>query len=276
MEGSIIRGKLLRISSEDKQLGENNADFTVRLGNTSYVQNVRGVVLKHLSFKHVFPNVFYGEGKAPGDGNSTFSFSYNGTPQSVIVEEGWYTAVDYMEELERVINLLPAVINPITVSLPMVPAGASLTRKFTFTASGGDTIGLISEADGNFAADLVGIRTTTGQAVSHTAEWLPDFGGLSTIYLCSGVLAGYNASASSNSGEQVSIITPIPLDVDYGQEVRYLANEALQEAIIFRNDRNLNSVDLALCTRTGTRLSLQQNNLTATFRLLHAGGVPQD
>jgi len=276
VELSLSRGRLLRISSEDKQPGETNSDFTVRLGNTSYVQNVRGVALKHLSFKHVFPNVFYGEGKQAGDGNSTFSFTYNGAPLSVVIEEGWYTAVDYRAELELKINALVAVLNPITVTLPSVPLGASLTRKFTFTATAPDTIGLVNEADGNAAADIVGIRTTTGQALTHTASYLPDFGGLSTIYLCSGVLAGYNASASSNSGEQVPVVTPIPLDVDYGREVRYSAPEAVQEIIMFRNDRNLNSVDLALCTRTGTRLSLQQNNLTATFRLLHANGLPAD
>ena len=264
----VSRGKLLRISSEDKREGESNGNFTVILGNASYVQNCRGVVLKHLSFKYVFPNVF--------DGNATFTFTYNGAPLSVVVPEGWYTAEDYVLVLEQLVNALPAVVNPIDITLPSVPAGASLSRKFTFEASGGDTIGLVNKADGNAAADLVGINLTTMQATSHVADYLPDFGGLSTVYLCSDTLAGYNAAASSNSGEQVPVVVPVPITVGYGKEINYSAPEAVQDAIIFRNDRNLNNVDLTLKTRAGAILSLQQNNLTATFRLLHAGVLPQD
>jgi hypothetical protein len=269
MDGRIARGKLLRISSEDKSAGQNNADFTVRLGNTSYVQNVRGVVLKSVSFKHVFPNVFDGN-----PGNTSFSFVYDGVTETVVIPEGWYSAEDYMAVLETAINALPAVTSVITITLPPVPLGSTLTRKFTFTSAGPDLIGLINKPDGNDAADLVGIATTTIQALSHVADYLPDFGGLSTIYLCSGVLAGYNAAASSNSGEQVPVVTPIPLDVDFGREVFYEAKDPIQEAIIFRNDRNLNSIDLQLCTRAGARLQLQQNNLTATFRILHSGRLP--
>jgi len=274
MDSVIARGRLLRVSSEDKAAGQNNANFTVILGNTSYVQNVKGVLVKSLSFKHVFPNVFYSDNITPGTGNSLFTFTFNGVVEQVIIPAAWYSAEDYRIALETAINALPAVINPVTITLPNVPAGSTLTRKFVFTATAPDTLGLISKQDGNLAADLTGISTTTGQAVTHTADFLPDFGGLSTIYLCSGVLAGNNAAASSNSGEQISMMTPIPLNVGYGQEVYYESYHPVLDTIIFRNTRNINSIDIALCTRAGAKLSLQQNNLTVTYRLIHAERLP--
>ena len=275
MDLVVSRGKLLRISSEDKKEGQNNANYSVSLGNTSYVQNVRGIILKNLSFKQVFPNVFTVNDIA-GSGNSSFTFNYNGVYETVIFDEGWYTAADYRAQLELLINALPAILNPITVTLPSVPTGSSLSRKFTITPSGGDLIGWVNKTSGNNAADLVGIQNDTGLLAVLVADYLPDFGGLSTIYLCSGTLAGYNAAASSNGGEQVPIIAAIPINTEYGKEVYYESKDPLLDIIFFNNDRNLDAIDLSLCTRDGTKLSLQQNNMTALFRLIHASRLPSD
>jgi hypothetical protein len=68
--------------------------------------------------------------------------------------------------------------------------------------------------------------------------------------------------------------TPIPLNVGYGQEVYYESKDPVLDTIIFRNNRNINSIDLSLCTRAGAKLALQQNNLTATFRIIHADRLP--
>src|SRR6185295_2445542 len=152
---ALASGKLLRISSEDKQPGNTNADFSVILGNTSYVQAVRGVILVSVSFKHVFPNVF-DSGGASGTGNSVFTFGYNGMTLTVAIPAAWYTASQYAAALQAAINANLSVLNPVTVVL--APLNGSSSMYFTFTASGGDTLTLISKADGNAAADLVGIN----------------------------------------------------------------------------------------------------------------------
>ena len=270
---ALASGKLLRISSEDKQPGDTNSDFSVVLGNTSYVQAVRGVILVSVSFKHVFPNVF-DNGGASGTGNSVFTFGYNGMTLTATIPAAWYTASQYAAALQVAINALGPVVNPITVTI--VALNGSSSAYFTFTASGGDTISLISKADGNAAADLVGISTTIGPAVALTAQYLPDFGGLSNVYLSSGVVAGTNCAASSQSGEQIPVVMGIPIDVDYGQEVYYKVRDARVATIIFAGERNLNGVDIAIRTRSGDRLDLQQNNLTVEFKLINQSAYPRD
>lgn len=269
---ALASGKLLRISSEDKVPGGTNANFLVQLGNTSYVQAVRGVVLKSVSFKHVFPNVF--DNGVPGGGNTTFSFLYNGVPLTAVVPAAWYTATQYAAALQAAINANLSVLNPVTVTL--APFNGSTSQYFTVTATGGDTIALVSKADGNAAADLFGISATTASAASVTAQLLPDFGGLSNVYLSSGVIAGNNCAASSQSGEQIPVIMGIPINVDYGQEVYYQSRNPHNDAIIFVAERNLNFVDLAIRTRSGDNLDLQQHNLTVEFKLIHQSVFPRD
>jgi hypothetical protein len=254
----LSRGKLLRISSEDRQQGETNGDFTVNLGNSSFVQNVIGVVLKSVSVKHVFPNVFAG--------NNSFVFNYNGIPLTAIVPTGWYSATQYAAELQIQINALPAVTNLITVTLVDTPATTSLNKYFVFTGSGGDTpattslnkyfvftgsggdtIGLFSKDDPtnpNPAADLTGIRLTTPLAVSQTAQSLPDFGGLSELYICSGALASNNAAASSNNGENIPLVCEVPIEVGFGQQIFYRSNDSDLDSIIFPSLRSFTRIDI--------------------------------
>jgi hypothetical protein len=265
------KGKLLRISSEDRSAEQTNGNFSVNLGNSSYVQNVLGIVLKSASIKHVFPNVF--------DGNQDFLFNYNGAPLTATVPAGWYSALEYASELEVQINALVPVVNAITVTLVDTPATSTKNKYFTWTASGGDIIGLYAKDDPtnpNPAADLVGISTTTGLLVSHTAQYLPDFGGISEIYICSGSLASYNASASSNGGENVSIVSEIPVNVDFGQQISYRSNDSDLDTIVFPNLRSLNEIDIQLCTRAGILLDPLQNPVTLVFKLLHVGKFPTD
>lgn len=271
-ERALISGKLLRISSEDKVPGGTNADFLVQLGNTSYVQAVRGVELVSVSFKHVFPNVF--DGGVAGAGNTSYMFNYNGLPLVAVVPAAWYTAAQYATALQASINALLAVLNPITVTLVALNGSSSLY--FTLTASGGDTVGLVSKADGNAAADLTGVLATTASAASVTSQAVPDFGGLSNVYLSSGVIAGNNCAASSQGGEQIPVIMGIPIDVAYGDTVFYKVQDTRAATIIFPAERALNFVDLALRTRSGDNVDLLQNNLTVEFKLIHQSAFPRD
>jgi hypothetical protein len=219
----------------------------------------------------VFPNVF--DNGVAGGGNSTFTFTYNGAgPFSVTVPPAWYTAAQYATALQAALNASIDVLNPVVVTLTFVGS----TAFFTFTASGGDTIGLLSKTSGNAAGDLTGIIVDVPDAVTVKATAPPDFGGLSTVYLSSGVLAGNNCAASSRSGEQVPVLMGIPINVEYGQQVYYESKDHINDAIVFSAERNLNSVDLSLQTRSGDVLDLFQNNLTVLLCLINQAAYPRD
>jgi hypothetical protein len=270
---AISRGKLLRVSSEDKRSGQTNSDFTVLLNNTSFIQNVRGVLVKSLSFKNIFPNIY--------EGNNKFTFEYEtgGVGQILTVEipVAWYDSTSFTSTLETAINALPEVLNPITVNHTIIPTGASsLNKKLVFTASGADKIALANKDDGNLMADVCGILQTSALATSVTADALLDLGGLSVAYLCSNDIAGSNSAASSNGGENVSVITEIPINAPFGGQVYYRANNENLESIIYPNERSLTKVSIQLCTRSGRILDLQQHNLTVLFKIIPSGVFPKD
>jgi hypothetical protein len=259
------RGKQLRISSEDKQIGQTNANFTVNLGNSAFVQDVKAVVVKSISFKHVFPNIF--------EGNQTFKFNYNLVDYEVKVPEGWYDASSLATVLTDLITA--AIPGIVTVDLVVSPPGAPASENsyFQFTTDVNDLV-LLPKSDGNALADVIGISEKiiiTGALGSSRVQYLPDLGGLSVIYLCSNVIAGANSVASSNNGEVVPVVTEIPVNAPFGGEIVYRSLDHELDTILFQNPKNLNSVDLTLCTRSGETLDLLQNNLTCQFRLIPVG-----
>lgn len=269
------RGKLLRISSEDKNSGTNGS-FTLSLGNSAFVQNVKGIAVKSASFKHVFPNIFIG---SDGVGNTVFPYIYDAVADKVAVEPGWWDAASLAAELTRLINLqIPGVV---TVSLVTSPAGAPAKQNTYFNFASDAELVLFSRNSGatpNPMAEQVGIAEDViiPAAGNYTAPWLPQLSGLTTVYLCSNAFAASNSSASSNDGEIVPIVTEIPVTVPYLGEILYRPNDADLNTIMFQNAKSLNSVDLAICTRSGTVLDLQQNDLTCTFRLIPQGAYATD
>lgn len=263
-------GKLLRISSEDRQVGESNSDFSVVLNNAPWVQNVRGFVVKSVSFKHIFPNIY--------DGNNTFTFRHNGsTDESVTIPIGWYDATTLAAALETAINALPAVVNSMTIILSV--GTSSSEKRYTFTMSGGDTIQLLkknSSIANNSMAHPVGINEDSIDAAIVTADSLPDLGGLNTAYICSADLASSNSSASSNNGESVPIITEVPITSGFTQQVHYRSYDDSLDTIIYHGKRSFTKISFQLCTRSGQVLDLRQHNLTIMLKMIPSGFRPID
>jgi hypothetical protein len=259
----IQRGKLLRISSEDKQPGESNSDFTVIINNVSYIQNVRGIVPTSISFKHTFPNIF--------SGNNTFSYVYDGNPSSVTIAEGWYTTAD----LVTAINAELALDVTITGSVVMayVDAPTSTTKKFQFTSDLAFTA--LNKTNGNAMSDELGVGVEQTGLVT-VMTYIPDLGGINTIYLCSTQLADANSAASSNNGENVPVLVQIPVNAPYGGQINYRANAGELESVIYASGRQMTQLRMTLCTRTGATLELGQFNLIALFKIIPNNIVPID
>lgn len=257
------RGKILRISSADKDVGQTNSNFTVSLGNSAFIQNVKAVVVKTINFKHVFPNIFAG--------NQTFKFRYDSTDYEIKVPVAWWDASSLATYLNTEMSALVAGIGCALVVWP-VGAPSGQNTYFEFTNLNAFQLTIYSKENGNALADVLGIsENLLTTPLDQRAQFLPDLGGLSVVYLCSNVVAGANATASSNDGENINIVTEIPINVPFGGEISYRSSDHHLDTIMFQNPKGLVSIDFAICTRAGEILSLQQNNLTMTLRIIPVG-----
>ena len=253
------RGKLLRISSEDKQKGQTNSNFSVNLGNSAFVQSVKACAVKSISFKHVFPNIF--------SGNQTLKLKYNSVDYEFTIPVGWYNSSDLITVLNALF-VAEVGITSLVLSLVVDPSGSSSAQNSKFNFVSDQPIIIYAKENGNPMADIIGVGDADLTGTNVTMVWLPDLGGLSTVYLCSQIIADSNTTASSGEGEIVPVVTEIPIDVPFGSSVFYRTVDADLDTITYQNARQLTTVDLSLCTRSGAVLDLQQSNLTATFRLV--------
>jgi len=257
------RGKLLRVSSEDKDVGQSNSNFSVSLGNAGFVQSVKACVVKSVSFRHIFPNIY--------QDNQTFKFRYDGVDRTILVPVGWWDASSLATYLNTEMStLVPGIGCGLVVSPAGAPSGQNTYFEFTNVTAFQLTI--YSKDNGNALADVLGIsEDLVTTPLNQKAPFLPDLAGLSVVYLCSNAIAGANAAASSNDGENVNIITEIPITVPFGGEIFYRSLDHELDTILFQNPKGLNSIDFAICTRAGEILDLQQNNLTVVTRLVPVG-----
>lgn len=264
-EQSLAEGKLLRISSEDRREGETNDNFTINLNNTSFTQNIKAIAIKSISFKHVFPNIF----NVAGGGNNEFTFVLNGVQETVTLATGWYSVTELGVALTNAINALVG-ISGFLVKLEASPV-PQYQRKIVFSGDGIDTFQLLNKADGNAMADFIGIKSSTAEDVStKTAQLLPDSGGLSMAYVCSPELSSANMAASSNNGENIPVLTEVPVNVSYGSEILYDGKASgAMSTIFYPSIRNISSLSIRLCARNGSALELNQHNFTMVLKILY-------
>lgn len=254
-------GKLLRISSEDRLSGQTNSNFSVGLNNSPFVQQVQATVLKSVSFKNVFPNIF--------SGNSIWSYEYGGTPSSILLPTAWYNFNDFIISTNALLAADPVITGSVVLSAVVDPPGSSAAENTKILFTSDLPLRLFGKEVGNIMGDVLGLPSLYDETGLVTiAPYLPDLGGIPVVYLCSNVVAGVNTSASSNDGESISVITEIPINVAFGQQVYYQANDSTLETITYQNKRQMTSVEIQLCTRSGAVLDLQQNSLTCLFRLI--------
>jgi hypothetical protein len=254
-----FRGRTLRISSEDKQFGQTNGNFSVQLGNTAFLQSVKTVVVKSISFKHVFNNIF--------SGNKTIDLVYNSIDYAVDIDEAWYDIESLAATLTTAINtVIPGIILVDVVS----PAGTALQNRYIQFTTDSNSLTILSKANGNLMADVLGIKEdlVVAPASSERAQYRPDLGGLSVVYICSNILAGSHSAASSDNGEVIPILTEIPINASFGEEINYRSNDSELDTIVYQNSKNINSIDIQLCTRSGEILDLEQNNLTLMLKIV--------
>lgn len=269
--------KILRISSEDKQPGQTNTNFTVILNNSSYVQDVRSVVVKSVSFTNVFDNIFSDGGDpaiATTKANNVFSFRIDGAPAilDATVPPGFYNAAELATALEIAISdalVLAGSIISVGVTLAGVP-----NLKFTFSIAGG-TVQFLQQRDPvtgllqNRMANQIGIEVDSAfEAAAYTADWLPALQGIQEVYICSPELAEQHTIASSFQGEIIPVLIDLAVTSPFGAEVFYESNDQDLTIVNYSMAKQLTQINIQLCTRTGRVLDTQQNAVTLILQVL--------
>jgi len=264
----LAQGRLMRISSEDKQAGETNDRFKINFNNSAFAQNIKAIVVKSVSFTHNFPNLFKvtsQDGGIPAQ-NTLFKMVWAGSEVEGEVPAGWYTATELATTLTTVMNALPTV-SGFLVELQGSPT-PTLQRKFVFSG-GGVSFQLLDKTDGNTMADVLGISFTTADDIfTKIVEYLPDLGGLKTAYICSPELSSNQTVASSNNGENIPVLTEVPIKVGFGEQIIYEPFESAMDSVVYPDSRNRNNLSIRLCARNGSALPLNQYNLTLILKFI--------
>ena len=265
--------KLLRISSEDRQPGQSNTNFTVVLNNSSYVQDVRSVVVKSVSFANVFDNIFSDGGDPTLEttkANNVFSFRVDGLPAiiDVPIATAFYNADQLAAALTDAIN---AAAFPVTC---LVTVSSGPNAKFNFTVAGG-TIQFLQRRDPvtgalqNRMASQVGINADSAFVAGlYIPEFLPALQGIQEVYICSPELAEQHTIASSRQGEIIPVLINIAIDSPFGAEVFYESNDQDLTIVNYSMAKQLTQISIQLCTRTGRVLDTQQNAVTLILQVL--------
>lgn len=181
--------KLLHLHSLHKdQSSESNSDFRVNFTNYDFMQHVKSVVVKQISFPHIFYNI--------DESNRTFTYKIASVPTSVQIPIGQYTVAELITALQGAAAL---------VGLTIIQS--SVTRKLSFTTTTDIQYLPIAEND---MADVLGLTTgTVGDVSNYTALGFTDLRGIKNVKVVSEALGTLNLITSESKLENVLAVIPI-------------------------------------------------------------------
>ena len=241
----LFNSKLLKIKSEDRKSGT-PGDFTVNLGNESYVQQVVHIVPLSVSLLHSFYNV--------NSLTNTFKFT-NSTDglQTINLTNKQYNVNQLITELQTQMNAVMSDTIAITYD--------TQTRKITFTITGASTNIYYADDDPSNASSLsrlLGITSTSSTLGTYTSESQIDLGGVKQINIISDTLGDNNAVNSNASLDD--LIINIPVEAEFGAEISW-QNEADHISVgnTFDNPRGIQNIDIRLTDQDDNPLQIEDH-----------------
>lgn len=202
-----------------------SSDFTINLGNSNLLTNIRRCVVKNFHGVNASPNI-------PKQ-FKTFVFEYNSVVYSVDLVPGQYTILEFMTELQAVIN---AAITPATVVISQDKYSKKL--RFTFSAA---LARLFSSNSSNPSplSSISGIITSTTTPNNIiVADRPPKLNGLTHCYLKSQKLAFTN-SVSSDQLTQDKLTNIGWSGTGYGDTIDYEGRDDEMNSVNYDLPRDL-------------------------------------
>lgn len=257
LEGTLVRThsdtrrfKYLRISNQERISGT-PYDFECAFGTDVILDHIIDLHLHSVSI----PNVAYNISAAIGNNNFRAIFTIAG-PQLIIFPDGFYSTAQVIARLTTYIN---AFIAPSTMAITQDP----ITNLLTFTITGAETMQMLSSASGSTIASTLGIYADSlaGIGVFITSS-IPNLRGASYYFIHSLELGANITYLISQNGQtqDVNGMFSIPVDVAYGVNQTYQADNENDQIVFGRSAYSLRRFRITLRTNHGRLLTELPDN----------------
>ena len=240
------KSRLLRLSSEDKTLGDNGR-FTIDiLSSGGIIDNVKGYIVHSMQCPNVFDNI-------PTYANTLVLTTTGGAVvYTITVPTSYYYIDDLIAALQTAINL----VIPDTVAV--VKVGVAPTQKISMTFTG-DVYTLVFAT--STIASRIGLLAdlVAADGVATSMQSIYNLIGETEVYAHSRALAPSNLIEGSGS---FSVIDKLNLDQPYGS-MCYQDMESdtvhFKKYFPFESLKTLRTIRITLRNRTGQILTLPAN-----------------
>lgn len=171
---------------------------------------------------------------------------------------GQYNITSFLVALKTVLDIAAAP-NTFTV------VQSDLTRKLTFTKSGGQEFTIGSQSP---SARIIGQHVRkTSIGLSLTSDSLYDLSGLRLVVINSYTLGRFMISGGDTSGESQknNVLGALPMTAPFGGVLKFESTEATLNATNFNGYKNVSHFDISLLDAAGDLIEL--NNATYIISL---------
>jgi len=257
----MSQSRVIYISSNDQEEAESesNSNFVCYLKERVSVQESNYAIVKTITIPNFFYNVrggVYAE-----ESNNTLVFSELAPPATfaVSVPEGQYVISDYITALENAMN---AVLVSGTVAITQNPVNGKLL--FTCT---GTQITIFSGDNGNTSYELIGNPKTSNSITGAIVPmpFLPDLSGIQNVFIESRELG--SGQGNDPTFGLINIIGQVNLsNTEFGQYATYQSNDDELSTLNYKNERNIERIDIRLVSDQGTSLPVGNGRVSLSLK----------
>jgi len=162
---------------------------------------------------------------------------------------GQYNITQYLAALKVVLDTAAA---PNTFTITQ----SALTKKITFTKSGGAEFTIGAESDSRRLIGQSSAKTSTGLVL--VCDNIPDLSGLRVVVFKSYTLGKFKISEGDTEDEKKksNVMGGMPMTVGFGEMLKVEESEETLNAVYFPGYKNISNFDMELVDESGNRLEL--------------------
>lgn len=249
--------KRVIINSKDrnKEYNNNPNNFQLSIKDGYHLSQVNKIQVESVSLTNLQYNI--------NSNNNTILWQEGiaGPQITRTVTPGQYSTIELMDELIVQLNSIGSTTFNVTqdaITKKIIITNTSVLFKVYKESSINSVIGLSSDADSNSVL-LSGVNTLE-------SPFLPNVGGLDTVFIHSRALAGQE---SINSYKGVSsVLSYVSLaETPFGSSVtRFIPDQNIEE-IVYSTPRNIQNIDIKCRDEYGNLIQLSNSNVIIVLRV---------